>query len=113
MVDTKEATESKYINVDLVKESTSKVLVIVDGGQYEETQYGRRLTLKVNFEGKDKAWSPNKDAVKNMNEFFGSTDSDEWVGKKVALGILAVQGKDTVIVKEIEHVKENDKVRGE
>ncbi len=97
MTDTKEALESQYVNAELISNSESKKLVVVDEGSYEETQFGKRLTLNVDVDGKRKIWRPNKDSVANLNEGYGGTDTKTWVGKTVNLQIVRILGKDAVL----------------
>ena len=95
MVDVTQAMEGKYVNADLVRASPSKKCVIVDEGRYEDGDYGAKLHLNVEIDGKQKVWAPNKDSVKNIAEEYG-TDSNKWVGKLIKLSIGKIQGKDTV-----------------
>lgn len=95
MVDVTQAMEGKYINADIVRESPTRRCVIIDEGRYEEGDYGAKLHLTVEIDGKQKTWSPNKDSVKNIAEEYGR-DSRKWVGKIIKLSIGKVNGKDTV-----------------
>ena len=100
MVDTTAALESPYITAELVKKSTSKKLVVLGEGNYEEVTFdgetSNRLTLPVEIDGKKKVWRPNKDSITNMNEKFG-TNTASWVGKVAKLQTTRIQGKDMVI----------------
>ena len=100
MVGTDLALETKYITADLVKKSPTKRLVCLGDGQYEDVTYNeettKRLTIPVQIDGKDKIWRPNKDSVINMRNEFG-TDSIDWIGKPVALKVITIQGKESVI----------------
>lgn len=95
MVDTKQAMESEFVTVDLVKSSPTKKLVVVEPGSYEESEFGTRLTVKVNIDGTLKRWRPNKESVENM-QVYGS-DTTEWVQKIVNLKIEKRSGKECVI----------------
>ena len=100
MVDTKQAMESKYVSVELVKESPTKKLVVIDGGRYEEDMNkDMRLTLNVNMDGGTKIWRPNRDTVINL-QVYGA-DSQAWVGKTVDLEIISVNGQKRVIGKPV------------
>lgn len=95
MVDVTQAMEGKYVNADMVRNSKTKKLVIIDEGKYEESDYGAKLHLTVEIDGKQKTWSPNKDSVKNIAEEYG-TDSRQWIGKIIKLSNGKINGKDTV-----------------
>lgn len=95
MVDATQAMEGKYVNADLVRASPSKKCVIMPGAKYEDGDYGAKLHLVVQLDGKEKTWSPNKDSVKNIAEEYG-TDTDNWIGKVIKLSIGKINGKDTV-----------------
>lgn len=96
MVNVTEAMESKYLTAEAVENSPSKQCVILTEGEYIEGQYGKRLTLKVNLDKKEKIWQPNKETVKSLSDVY-TTESDNWVGKKVFLGIKELNNKILVI----------------
>lgn len=96
MVDATQATESSYITADLVKNSPTKTLVILGEGEYRKTDYGDKLVLPVEIDGKKKEWSINKDSGMNMLDKFGK-DTKAWLGKKIELKIMRVLGKDSVV----------------
>jgi len=96
MVSSKQAMESEYVNADLVKNSKNKEMVVVDPGKYEQTDYGEKLTLFVEIDGKKKIWRPNRDSVKNLNRGFGE-DTETWIGKPVTLQVVSIAGKDSVV----------------
>ena len=95
MVDTKQALESEFVTVELVRESATKKLVVYDPGSYENTDYGDKLTLGVNIDGKKKKWRPNKDSITALQAY--GADTVNWVGKLIALKIEKRNGKDCVI----------------
>ena len=96
MTDTTEALESQYVNADMVNSSESKTLVVTGEGTYEDTKFGRKLTLPVEIDSKQKMWNPNKDSIANLNSAFGTKDTKEWVGKPIDLKVVRVMGNDTV-----------------
>lgn len=100
MVDSTEATQSEFVSVDLVSQSPTKRCVVVDPGSYEESDYGRRLTIKVNIDGTVKRWRPNKESVINMQAL--GKDTMDWVGKMVNFEIGLRSGKQAVIGKPAE-----------
>jgi hypothetical protein len=95
MVDTTRASEGKYVNADMVRDSPTKKLVIMDEGEYVEGDYGEKFQLTVEIDGKQKIWSPNKDSIKNIQDVKGK-DSKNWIGVIVQLSNLKIRGKDTV-----------------
>lgn len=95
MVDATAAMEGKYVNADLVRQSPTKKCVFIDEGKYEDGDYGAKLHLTVEIDGKQKTWAPNKDTVKNISEEYG-TDTRNWIGKVIKLSIGKINGKDTV-----------------
>ena len=96
MVNATEATEGQYVNADLVEKSTKKTLVITGAGSYEKTEYGNKLSLPVEIDGKQKTWNPNKDSAVNLLNAWGE-DTINWVGKPVKLTVMSVLGKKTVV----------------
>jgi hypothetical protein len=101
MVDSREALESEFVSVDLVKQSMTKKMVIVDPGRYEDAEYQgekqKRLTLGVNIDGKLKRWRPNRESVENMQVIGADTMS--WIGKLVDLVVEKRAGRETVIAR--------------
>ena len=96
MVDASEACESQYITVDLVRESNSKEITICDPGDYEDTDFGRKLTFKVSIDGKEKIWRPNRDTCANLKGAWGG-DTADWSTKQVRVQLVKVQGRDSII----------------
>ena len=99
MVDVSESMETKYLTADVVMSSPTKIGILLDEGKYEETDFGRKLTMNIQIDGKTKIWRPNRDSTKNLSRDFGSTDSAAWIGKKIALEVVSLGGKDSVIAK--------------
>ena len=96
MVDSTEAMESSFLTVQIVKDSTTKKLVVLDQGSYETTENNeRRLSIVVNIDGKKKKWRPNKETVQNL-QVLGK-DTVNWVGKVINLQIQMRGGKEAVI----------------
>lgn len=97
MVSTQEALESKYVSVDLVKRNVQRQAVIVSPGEYENTDYGRKLSLLVDYVGKQLKLRLNKDSVKGLDSAYGS-DTQSWVGKSVVFTTYFVKGKEILLV---------------
>ena len=96
MVDISEAMESDYVSVDVVKQSKTKTIVVIDPGQYEPDDYGnRKLTMVVNLDGKQKKWRPNKKTMQNLQGL--GQDTTEWLGKPIVLSIELYNGKEMVV----------------
>lgn len=97
MVDTTKAMESDYLNVETVKNSQTKKIIIIDGGKYENTDYGsNKLTMRVSIDGMDKIWRPNRDSVKNLSTAWGR-ESNIWVQKIATLTIVSMNGKESIV----------------
>jgi len=95
MVDSTQATESEFVTAELVENSMTKTCVVVDPGSYEETDFGTRLTIKVNLDGKIKRYRPNKESALNLQAL--GKDTVDWVGKKVFFDTALRSGKKAVI----------------
>jgi len=96
MVDASEAAESKYLTADQVEDSPTRIGFIVSAGAYEESQYGRQLKVKINFDKKEKTWNVNRISAKNLIDAWGK-DTDQWVGNKVAYTVKEENNKTMVI----------------
>lgn len=92
MVDSTKACESAYVDVDLVKNSKAKRVVILTPGEYVTGQYGEKLELLVEIDEKQKKWSPNKDCANSLRLAYGQ-ETNLWVGKIVALALVMRNGK--------------------
>ena len=96
MVDSTEATESKFLNADIVKNSKTKKLVLTGQGEYVEGKFGNKLEVPVEIDGRPKIWSINKDSAINLREAYG-TDTKSWIGYVIDLKIVKIQNKDCII----------------
>lgn len=94
-MDTTEYSESKYITADVVKNSSSKIAVVIDEAKPQSSDYGDLLQCNVQVDGKNKIWRLNRDSVRNMHQI--STDSKAWIGRKVQLMVITVKGKESVL----------------
>ena len=95
MVDTTEASESNYVTIDLINESPTKEFVVIHAGEYEETLYGKRLTIEIEIDKKRKKYSPNQDSVKNLQAEWG-TESENWMNKHGKFITAKMGGKDRI-----------------
>lgn len=96
MADITQATESSYLTADIVESSPTKQAVIISGGGYEDGDYGKRLSMKVNIDTKEKKYSPNRTSAKNMQNAWGN-ETDAYVGKRISLQVLETGGKKSII----------------
>jgi len=96
MVDGTQAMESRYLNADTVRESKTKKLVILNEGEYQESDYGLKLTLDVEIDGRTKLWRPNKDTCCNIGDKYGK-ETKKWIGKLVGLTVIKVMGKPSIL----------------
>ena len=89
-MDTKELSESTFVNVELVRNSPTKRCVIKTEGKIEDVTFDgettKRITLEVEIDGKFKGYSPNKTSLKNIQAGYGF-DSKKWVGKALSLTV--------------------------
>ena len=93
-MDTTNFSESAFVTPELVKNSASKILVVVDEAKGKESDFGEQLCCTVQIDGKTKTWRMNRESVKNM-QALGS-DSKFWIGKKVQLLVMSPRGKEQV-----------------
>ena len=93
-MDTTNFSESAFVTPELVKNSTSKILVVIDEAKGEKTDYGEQLFCKVQIDGKFKTWRMNRESVKNMQSL--GSDSKFWIGKRVQLLVMSPRGKEQV-----------------
>jgi len=100
MVDTTEAMESIYLTAETVKNSPTKRATIMNEGAYEDATFDgvtrQRLTIKIEIDGREKIYRPNKDSVANLANAYGK-DSKDWEGKDILLQTIRIQGKDSVL----------------
>lgn len=96
MVDSTRATESEWVNVDLVRQKQPLKAIITDGGKYEEGKYGEQLVIGLEVNKKAKKYSPNRDSAANMKNMYGA-ETNAWVGYIIELSITRSNGKEIVI----------------
>jgi hypothetical protein len=96
MVSARQATESEFLNVDIVRNAIRKEGVIIGAGSYQKTDYGEKLTIPLNIDGKEKTWRLNRDNAKTLASAYGD-DTTGWVGKTVDLKIISIQGKESIL----------------
>lgn len=96
MVDASKATLGDYLNADLVQALKVKQAKIIDAGEYQQTDFGEKLTLKVETDLGTKKWRPNKDSAKNLSAAF-SNDTTKWLNKIIHFKVLTIQGKTSVV----------------
>lgn len=90
-MDTKEFSESTYVNVELVRNSPTKRCIIKTDAKAEDVtfdgQTSKRITLEVELDGKIKGYSPNRTSLKNIQDGYGF-ESKKWVGKALHLNVV-------------------------
>ena len=98
-VDISEALEGEFVNVECVKNSPTKTAIVLDGGDYEEEVFDgmkqKKLTIQIELDGKIKKYRPNRDSIKNLSVY--GRDTKEWVGKKIRLAVLTINGQERII----------------
>lgn len=73
---------SEYLSADELGDSVG-TLIIKDEGELTTGQYGPKLEITVDFNGKIRTWSPNKTSQRLMAKMFGSADTRLWIDKVV------------------------------
>jgi len=92
--------EGEYVNIELVRNSPTKKLVILSEGEITtDPKYGTKLTVDVEIDGKQKKWSLNKPTMDCFNLAWGS-DSLEWIGKKASLSLTKFNGNEMILGQE-------------
>src|SRR3990167_8137035 len=95
-MDATQYSESDYITAEIVKASTTRKIVIVGEAKTEETDYGIKLVLPVEIDGKKKSYRPNRDTVKHLIGAW-KAETKAWIGKTVDLQVISILGKDSII----------------
>ena len=88
--------ESDFITAEIVNASKTKKIVIIGEAKTEQTDWGERLELPVEIEGRKKRYRPNKDTIKNLIRAFGE-ETKSWLGKTLDLSVMTIAGKDSII----------------
>jgi len=107
MVDSTQAMESEYVTVDLVKSSKTKILVVVNPGNYEELDKKTKLVVGVNIDAKTKKWIPNRESVENLQVL--GVDTVDWVGIKIGLAVEKRNGRESIIARPLATPKSKPK----
>ncbi|MBA7680528.1 hypothetical protein ES703_88845 [subsurface metagenome] len=111
MVDAKDFYSGNFLKAEDCK--GGEVVTFIDGGTVEEivTPEGKAKTVlnfQVEYDGKEKTFTPNKGNGNILVEAFGE-DSEKWVGKqfKITLTKVKVFGKvkDSIIVEPQDVIK--------
>lgn len=94
--------QSQWLTAQEVKNSPTKVVVIVDQGKLEEStsQKGEKyqaLVLRVELDKVEKQWKLSRYAAKKLADKF-SAETKEWLGKQVLLTTMLMQGGKEGIV---------------
>ena len=89
------------VTIDGVKSSPVRQGVILSGGAMAKTQDGKdKMSLLVEFNGKQIQWMPNKTSLKFLMDKYGK-ESNAWIGKVVTFEIGIVNSKECVIGKPV------------
>ena len=104
MVEIGELMEGEYMNLEFIKNSpTKRVKILTEGEITVHPQYGTKLEVLCEIDGKEKKWSLNMPTMANFKAQFG-TDSQKWVGKEAALMITKSNGNECAVGMPIERV---------
>lgn len=89
--------ESEYLNAELALKKVAREFQVMSDAKEEETKFGKRLTLDIDYGGSAKKFQPSRDSVKTMCDSAG-VESKGWVGKRFTFQVVKVNSKDRVIV---------------
>ena len=95
MVDITESL-GNYLTADAVEKSKEKKLIINDEADYQKTEFGKKLTCKVQFEGTEWIWRINPKTQSFISMKY-TTDTAKWVGKVIVLSVKEIRGNKTII----------------
>jgi len=96
MVDATQYGESDFVTAQLIKDSKTRTAIVIGESNVEETDYGQKLTVPVEIDGKKKKYRPNKDSVKNLIERLGK-ETKGWLGQTFNFNIVTIMGKESVV----------------
>ena len=100
-MDITKLVQGDSLNIDFVKNSNSKKLVILSAGAMKLMQDNKeKFTCLVEIDSKQINWTPNKTSMRNISEKYGM-DSNGWIGKQISLTIESVKGREAIIGKPI------------
>ncbi len=102
MVDTTKIFETGKVNPYLVKNSTTKRLVITEEGYFKKWGDNNILYLPVNMDEQKLLWVVKKECVIDLQNSTGTKESKEWIGITIQLSIsLDDKGEEIVKGKQI------------
>jgi len=90
----KDYAAGNNVTVELVKQSSTKKLVILSEGTVKDN----KIVFLVEIDNKRKDWTPNKTTLKNLMDVWGE-ESTAYVAKTVGLDIENIQGREAVVGK--------------
>lgn len=74
-----------------------RIAVTIEEVTLEESNFDNKKAMRpvMRFHGKEKALGVNRTNWNRLADFLGSDDSDDWIGKRIVLGVEKVdfQGK--------------------
>ena len=92
---------SNNVNVNMVKNSPSKILVILNEGIEKAGQDGiKRLNFLVEMDKQAKNYLPNSSSMEGMIAAW-TYDTKKWIGKKVYLEVKMMRGREAILGKPI------------
>lgn len=94
-MDTTEFAEGEYLTPELVRNSPTKLGVVLNEASGEDSNFGKKLVCLIELDKKKKKWTLNRDSIKNMQQL--GTDSRYWVGKAVKFQVFTLKGKESIV----------------
>ena len=95
-MDATQYSESDYVTAQMVKDAKNKIVQITGDAKIEPTDFGEKLELPIEIDGKKKKYRPNKDTIKNMMQSWGK-ETKNWIGDQIELHTMSINGKDSII----------------
>lgn len=102
MVDISKCIESDYLTIDMVKNSSTKRIVMIGEGQLKINDYGNlRLELPIEIDKIAVKYTPNKQSLINFSRVWGK-ETKNFIGKIAEVSTKIKQNRELIIAKPIE-----------
>lgn len=97
-MDVTELLESEYLGLEFIKNSPSKVGIILSSGTQEAGKdgKGKNLQVLIEIDGKKKYWKINKGSLRLLVSKYG-LNSEGFVAKQISFGSQIVNGKECIL----------------
>lgn len=92
----KQYEESEYLSADLVENSPTKTITLLNSGEEKKTDYGKKPQFLVELDNKKKFFRPNRTSVGHLIKAYGP-DSNLWIGKQATVRVEMINSKRSII----------------